>query len=361
MMPVEIDPSEVRRPPTDPRESLRARLGRPAMLAGLAAIGIGGCAGLAAAAYPTISDLLRPRPAQVHFGRVADMPEIKDGIPALRTNPVRQVPITQASINQAPVSQAATSPDSTGQVPTGQAPMASAVPPTTPPVAPAALLDPKPVGASGALTQTSPVPGAPAQGFRSQGSWSPSSDGAATGTAAAFQPVPTAVPKAPETPRPVAAPREAATPREATMAHEPAPLPPARAVQAKVEPKPDTKPAASPRETKAEPKATPRPAPAREAKAEPAKPAPARQAAEAAVAEKRPTDKRQTEKHAAEKPVARRDKPEAHPRSAAAQPAAAPAPEEPTRFLGVPMPDLAPAGRAIKETVDAVISFPSRL
>ena len=66
---------------------------------------------------------------------------------------------------------------------------------------------------------------------------------------------------------------------------------------------------------------------------------------------------------AAEKPVARREKPEAHQRSAAGQPVAAPAPapEEPTRFLGVPMPDLAPAGRAIKETVDAVISFPSRL
>ena len=196
MMPVEIDPSEVRRPPTDPRESVRARFRRPAMLAGLAAVGIGGCAGLAAAAYPTISDLLRPRPAQVHFGRVADMPEIKDGIPALRTNPVRQVPITQAPVSQAATNSAATDQVSKGQVlvsqvPMGQAPMASAVPPTMPPAAPAALLDPKPVGASRALTPSSPVPGATergswSQGSWSQGSWSPASDVAATGTAAAF-------------------------------------------------------------------------------------------------------------------------------------------------------------------------------
>ncbi len=339
MMPVEIDPSEVRRPRGDPSAGLRARLsarlGRPAMLAALGLVGVGGFAGLAAAAYPAISDMLRPRPPQVHFGRVADMPEIKDGVPALRTTPVRQVPLPQAPGNPTPVLQAAAT--------------SEAVPPLTPPVASAALLDPKP----NALTQ-----GAPARGFSSQGtaqgssaqggavqgkpaqnSGSPSADVAATGTAAALQPVP-AIPKARETPRPVAAPRDAVTPRVAprTVAREPVPLPPSR-------------------EKVAEPKATPRPAPVREAKADArpeSKPVPGRHAAEKPVAEKR-----QAEKPVAEKPVARREKPEAHQRSAAVQ--AAPAPEEPTRFLGVPMPDLAPAGRAIRETVDAVISLPSRL
>ncbi|MGX7704795.1 hypothetical protein [Methylobacterium sp. Gmos1] len=327
MMPVEIDPSQVRQPRRDPHESVRARLGRPAILAALAVVGIGGCAGLAAAAYPTLSDLLRPRPPEVHFGRVAEMPEIKDGIPALRANPVRQVPIVQAPAT----------PSSSVQ--------ASA------PAVPAALLDPKPTVAT-VPPQSAPAQGSLAQASPVRGSWSPASDVAATGTAAAFQPVP----KAPETPRPAPV-REArvtaetAMPRAVPAPRETAPLPPARAKAEKAE----TKPAASPRETVTE-KATPRPAPAREAKAEPAKPAPAKPIAEKAVAEKAVA-----EKHAAEKPVARREKPDAHQRSAAAQPAAAPAAEEPTRFLGVPMPDFAPAGRAIKETVDAVISLPSRL
>lgn len=332
MMPVEIDPSEVRRPRGDPREGLRAylpaRLGRPAMLAALGLVGAGGFAGLAAAAYPTISDMLRPRPPQVHFGRVAEMPEIKDGVPALRATPVRQVPLPQAPGNPGPVLQAAAT--------------SEAVPPLAPPVAPAALLDPKP----GALTQGAPARGFSMQGTPVQGSPVPgdpmrnsgatASDVAATGTAAAFQPAP-AIPKARETPRPVAAPREAVTPREApapraaAASRGPVPLPPAR-------------------ERTAEPKATPRPAPTREAKAE-VRPAPVRHAVEKPVAEKRPL----------EKPVARREKNEAHQRSAAVQPAAAPAAEEPTRFLGVPMPDFAPAGRAIRETVDAVISLPSRL
>ncbi|MFH6782333.1 MULTISPECIES: hypothetical protein [Methylobacterium] len=346
MIPVEIDPSEVRRPRGDSPERASPRLGRPAMLAGLAVIGIGGCAGLAAAAYPAISDMLRPRPTEVHFGRVADMPEIKDGIPALRTNPppvVRQVAIPPAN------------------------PTATA---SSPPAVPAALLDPKPSsGAQGMSSQTGPV-----QGASVQGNWSPASDVAATGTAGSFQTIPAAIPKAPETPRPVAATpregnvsregtvpreavktREASTPREdvksreavkprlaATPPREATPLPPARAVQAGP---PVSKPTA-PREKVAEEKPS-KPAPAREAKVvEPPKPS--------------------AHKAAAEKPVARREKPDAHQRTAAAQadPArAAPAPqaEEPTRFLGVPMPDLAPAGRAIKDTVDAVISFPSRL
>ncbi|KMO42161.1 hypothetical protein VQ02_03945, partial [Methylobacterium variabile] len=113
MMPVEIDPSEVRPARAAAREASRSRLRRPAMLAALAVVGIGGCAGLAAAAYPTISGLLRPRPPEVHFGRVADMPEIKDGIPALRTTPP---PVVRTV----------------------------AIPPATPPAAPAALLDPTP-------------------------------------------------------------------------------------------------------------------------------------------------------------------------------------------------------------------------
>jgi len=328
MLPVEIDPSEVRRPRGDSPGHAPLRFGRPAMLAGLAVIGIGGCAGLAAAAYPAISDMLRPRPAEVHFGRVADMPEIKDGIPALRTSPppvVRQVAIPPAN------PPAATS---------------------SPPVVPAALLDPKPSsGAQGPSSQSGPV-----QGASLPGSWSPASDVAATGTAGSFQPIPAATPKAPETPRPAAAaprdtaktrvaatpredvqPREAAKPRlAATPPREATPLPPVRAVQSKPP---------APREKVAEERPA-KPAPAREAKAEPGKPT--------------------AHKSAAEKPVARREKPDAHQRTAAAQadPARAspaPQPEEPTRFLGVPMPDLAPAGRAIKDTVDAVISFPSRL
>ena len=86
---------------------------------------------------------------------------------------------------------------------------------------------------------------------------------------------------------------------------------------------------------------------------------PARPAPEKAAAEKRPVER------TAEKLAPRRERPDAAQRTASAQvPAAAP-PEEPTRFLGVPLPDLAPAGRAIKDTVkdtvDAVIAFPSRL
>ncbi|TNC16223.1 chemotaxis protein CheA [Methylobacterium terricola] len=324
MMPVEIDPSEVRRPRQDSPER-RLRPGRPAMLAGLAVIGIGGCAGLAAAAYPMISDLLRPRPAEVHFGRVADMPEIKDGIPALRTTPppvVRQVAIPPANAPADPSS----------------APAAA-----SPPVMPAALLDPKPTSVAPAAAGRS----GPVQGASVPGGWSPASDVAATGTAGAFRPMPSAVPKASETPRgPVttgeaatpredvkpreavkprlaATPREAATPRQVATPREAPPLPPTRAVQAA---------AAKP--------APPKP-PAREAKVEAVKPA--------------------AQKPAADKPVARRDKPEPHQRTAAAQTAPAPQPEEPTRFLGVPMPDFAPAGRAIKDTVDAVIAFPSRL
>lgn len=327
MIPVEIDPSEVRQPRQDSPERTGPRFGRPAMLAGLAVIGIGGCAGLAAAAYPTLSDLLRPRPTEVHFGRVADMPEIKDGIPALRTSPapvVRQV----------------------------------AIPPAAPPAAPAALLDPKPAVA--------PAPSVPAAGLQAgmqsmtaPGAWSPTSDVAATGTAGSFQPIPAAVPKAPVTPRPVAAtPREDVKPRESVKPSEVAkprqtaaapreamPMPPARAVQTKLS---QEKPPA-PREKVAEEKAS-KPAPAREAKHEAGK-----------DAGKPAAPKQTAERTTAEKPVARRDKPEAHQRTAAAQPVPVPQAEEPTRFLGVPMPDLAPAGRAIKDTVDAVISFPSRL
>ncbi|WP_131800337.1 hypothetical protein [Methylobacterium indicum] len=163
MMPVEIDPSEVRTPRNDASERAFPRLGRPAMLAALAVVGIGGCAGLAAAAYPSVSALLRPRPSEVHFGRVADMPEIKDGIPALRTTP----PPTVRKVE---------------------------IPPATPPSAPVALLDPKPAGP--------PVPLV-----------SPAADVAATGTALVTAPA--TVAKVPETPRQTVAARDVATPREA--------------------------------------------------------------------------------------------------------------------------------------------------
>ncbi|MBK3409046.1 hypothetical protein HPY24_12075, partial [Methylobacterium sp. IIF1SW-B5] len=170
MKPVEIDPSEVRAPRQDASGRAMPRLGRPAVLAALAVAGIGGCAGLAVASYPTISALLRPKPTEVHFGRVADMPEIKDGIPALRTGPAPTVRKVE-------------------------------IPPATPPAAAVALLDPKPAAPPASLS----VPAS-------------SADVAATGTALVAPPPAPA--KVPETPRPVpaakqgVAAREVATPRE---------------------------------------------------------------------------------------------------------------------------------------------------
>ncbi|MBY0297173.1 MAG: chemotaxis protein CheA, partial [Methylobacterium sp.] len=95
MMSVEIDPSE-RRAQAAERPVSR----RPALLAAAAGLGLAACGGLALAAYPKVQTLLAPPSTGIRVGPVADMPEIKDGLPALKAEtpaPVRVVAIPPAT------------------------------------------------------------------------------------------------------------------------------------------------------------------------------------------------------------------------------------------------------------------------
>ncbi|MEH3145886.1 MAG: chemotaxis protein CheA [Methylobacterium frigidaeris] len=283
-----------------------------------------GTVSLAIAAYPAVAALWAPRPSSIHVGRVADMPDIRDGIPALKTS-----------------SAAETAPASPGE---------GLVPPT--PMSPI----PKPAVRTVAIPPAGAEP-APAVERAAPAIRPP--DAAVTG---ALSP-PLSTPSPAFTP--VATPAPAAQPqsRQATAAPAPAvatPRPPAaQEPPARPAPEPAAKPPARAAGNEAKPSAEPKPAPV---KAVPVKPAP-----KPALAEK-PAP---AEKPATPARVVRRDRPDAaepRQRTAAAQaepaasPPATPKPEEPNRFLGVPIPDFAPAGRAIRETVDAVgdavVNFP---
>ncbi|ACL58264.1 hypothetical protein [Methylobacterium nodulans] len=285
MMSVEIDPSE-RRSPAPARSGWRG----PALIA---AAGLGGVAAFGAFAYPAVSALLAPRPSAIRVGPIREMPEIKDGIPALKADTPEIAP-------EAPRVR-------TVAIPPAAAPTEKpAEPPQTPPPA-------QPVVAARA-------------------------DSLVTGTLNPPQrfehPAPEPVAKAVEPQPSVSEPAE--------------PKP----VEPKVtEPKATESKPVEPKSAAPAPNAEPAPA-AREARE--TAPVPAKPPAKAAAKPQKP----------APKPVAKREKPDAT-RTATAEPA--PAPEQPERntFLGLPVPDFAPAGKAIKDTVeavgDAVINFPKRL
>ncbi|MGY2046984.1 chemotaxis protein CheA [Methylobacterium sp. JK268] len=272
MMSVEIDPTERRAP-----AAARAGLRRPLWLG---AASVGGLLAFGALAYPSVRTLLAPRPSLVQVGPVRDMPEIKDGIPALRDEPVAlaasaPAPAPGVRVVEIPAAAAKTS-DFTTSALTSPAPAAFTPPPSAAPTVEAAVI---------AKADAAPAVAPPAS----------RADNLVTGTLTPPQRVErSAAAAVPKAPAPAAAP--------ATRA-------------------------------------------AREAVPEPAKPAPVKAASHPAKPAAKVAAKR-------EAPVARQ---------AAAAPSAAPEQAEEKTFLGVPVPDFAPAGKVIKDTVDAVISLPSRL
>lgn len=89
MMPLAIDPSE-RRSPTRSAAAPRTRTtasGKAARPIVLAALGCVGLVGLSAGSYAMLSGLAGPQPTKIAIGRIAaDMPDLRDGVPALVTS-----------------------------------------------------------------------------------------------------------------------------------------------------------------------------------------------------------------------------------------------------------------------------------
>ncbi|MFE1601222.1 chemotaxis protein CheA [Methylobacterium sp. ID0610] len=306
MMSVEIDP-------TERRETKPARLAwRGPVL--IAAAGLGGVVALGALAYPAVSALMEPRASGIRVGPVREMPEIKDGVPALRADGTEAPRVRTV-----------------------------AIPPASPVEKPA---------------EAAPVAPVPAR-----------ADSLVTGTLNPPQHFERALPAGPDAKLAESKPTESRSTES-------------KPVEAKAaEPKVTESKASEAKAVGAKPvdlkPVEPKPVAVKPAQPKPAAPAP--ETHEAAAKPAAPVKAAVKPEKPAPKPVAKSEKPEpakitaakppaksATTRTAAAEPApAAPAEPEPRTFLGLPVPDLAPAGKAIKDTVDAVgdavINFPKRL
>lgn len=107
MMPLAIDPSEMRAPARLAKAAARQRSARPILLAALGCVGL---VGLSAGSYALLSGLAGPQTTRIKVGRMAaDMPDLRDGVPALvpSITTVRS-PVPATPVPVAPVAVAAT-------------------------------------------------------------------------------------------------------------------------------------------------------------------------------------------------------------------------------------------------------------